>query len=155
MKLIDADALKEHKFLTQQVKVINGRHNGKLKEQLILTYQKGWNDCIDAIIDNAPTVEQPTGQVNCSHCDYLNFSKKIIDIIVEVMTKYGIESVEDLQRELDRKERKNEDQQTTERDIHRQGETSRGDRRSQEARPGRTSRAYGILEREELRLCKH
>lgn len=57
MKLIDADALKEHKFLTPQVKVIGGRHNGKLKEQLILTYQKGWNDCIDAIIDNAPIVE--------------------------------------------------------------------------------------------------
>lgn len=53
--------------------------------------------------------ERPTGQVNCSHCDYLNFSKKIINIIVEVMTKYGIESVEDLQRELDRCASKNQD----------------------------------------------
>lgn len=41
-------------------------------------------------------------QPNCSHCDYWNFSQKIIDIIVEVMTKYRIESVEDLQRELNR-----------------------------------------------------
>lgn len=46
--------------------------------------------------------KRPTRQVNCSHCDYLNFSEKIIDIIVEVMTKYGIERVEDLHRELDR-----------------------------------------------------
>ena len=55
--LISREALKEHKFLTPQVKVIGGRHDGKMREQIIQAYQKGWNDCIDAIIDNAPTVE--------------------------------------------------------------------------------------------------
>lgn len=54
--LISREALKEHKFLTPQVKVIGGRHDGKMREQIIQAYQKGWNDCIDAIIDNAPTV---------------------------------------------------------------------------------------------------
>ena len=63
VRLIDANALKEHKFLTPQVKVIGGRHNGKTKEQIVEAYQKGWNDCIDAIIDNAPTVvERPKGE---------------------------------------------------------------------------------------------
>ena len=57
VRLIDANALNEHKFLSPQVKVISGRHSGKLKDQIIDVYQKGWNDCIDAIIDNAPTVE--------------------------------------------------------------------------------------------------
>ena len=57
VRLIDANALKEHKFLSPQLKVIGGRHSGKLKEQITHAYQKGWNDCIDAIIDNAPTVE--------------------------------------------------------------------------------------------------
>lgn len=57
MRLIDADELKTHKFLTPQVKVIGGRKNGKTREQIIEAYQKGWNDCIDAIIDNAPTAD--------------------------------------------------------------------------------------------------
>ena len=55
--LISREALKKHKFLTPQVKVIGGRHDGKMREQIIQAYQKGWNDCIDAIIDNAPSVE--------------------------------------------------------------------------------------------------
>lgn len=69
---IDANALKEHKFLTPQVKVIGGRHSGKLKEQITLAYQKGWNDCIDAIIDNAPTVEHSE---LCRGCQYLKYLK--------------------------------------------------------------------------------
>lgn len=63
MRLIDADALHTHKFLTPQVKVIGGRHNGKTREQIIEAYQKGWNDCLDAIVDNAPTVEDRTREV--------------------------------------------------------------------------------------------
>lgn len=59
MRPVDADALKEHKFLTPQVKVIGGRHCGKIGEQIIEAYQKGWNDCIDAIIDHVPTVPLP------------------------------------------------------------------------------------------------
>lgn len=43
MRLIDADALEEHKFVGNKF-VIND-------------YQQGWNDAIDAIIDNAPTVK--------------------------------------------------------------------------------------------------
>lgn len=38
--LISRSALKEHKFLIP----------------LVGDYQQGWNDAIDAIIDNAPTV---------------------------------------------------------------------------------------------------
>lgn len=53
MRLIDADELKTHKFLSPQVKVLGGRHNGKA---IVAAYQQGWNDAIDAIIDNAPTV---------------------------------------------------------------------------------------------------
>ena len=56
MRLIDADDLHSHKFLTPQVKAIGGRRGGKTREQIIEAYQKGWNDCIDAIVDNAPTV---------------------------------------------------------------------------------------------------
>lgn len=57
MRLIDADALSKHKFLTLQVKVIGGRRNGKVNEQLVDAYRQGWNDAIDAIIDNALTVD--------------------------------------------------------------------------------------------------
>ena len=54
--LISRSELKSHKFLSPQVKVVGSRHNGKTKEQIVEAYQKGWNDCIDAITDNAPTV---------------------------------------------------------------------------------------------------
>ena len=62
--LISREALKKHKFLTPQVKVIGGRHDGKMREQIIQAYQKGWNDCIDAIIDNAPSVEPEKAKEN-------------------------------------------------------------------------------------------
>lgn len=67
MDINDLIALKEHKFLSPQVKIIGGRHSGKLKEQITQAYQKGWNDCIDAIIDNAPTVcgNNPKWCENC------------------------------------------------------------------------------------------
>lgn len=55
---ISREALKEHKFLTPQFKVVGGRRCGKTEERIVEAYQKGWNDCIDAIIDNAPTVSQ-------------------------------------------------------------------------------------------------
>lgn len=58
MRIIDVDALSEYKFLTPQVKVIGGRHNGKTLEAVNRAYQQGWNDAIDAIVDNAPTVEE-------------------------------------------------------------------------------------------------
>lgn len=51
MRLIDADALKNHKFLTP-----NAVEAEKWLPKETKAYQKGWNDAIDAIIDNAPTV---------------------------------------------------------------------------------------------------
>lgn len=52
---------------------------------------------IEQIIDNAPTVEP---DVNCSHCDYFKFSQAFIENLVEFMTDYNIETVEDLIKEL-------------------------------------------------------
>ena len=57
MRAIDVDALKEHKFVGNKFVQIGGRTNGKTLENINKAYQQGWNDCIDAIIDNAPTVE--------------------------------------------------------------------------------------------------
>jgi hypothetical protein len=56
MRLIDADELKEHKFVGNKYVQIGGRTNGKTLENINKAYQQGWNDAIDAIIDNAPTV---------------------------------------------------------------------------------------------------
>ena len=50
--LISRSALKEHKFLSPDNPNATRWFDEKMK-----AYQKGWNDCIDAIIDNAPTVE--------------------------------------------------------------------------------------------------
>ena len=55
--LISREALKEHKFIIPQGNIIGGMRCGKTRELIIKEYQKGWNDCIDAIIDNAPTVD--------------------------------------------------------------------------------------------------
>ena len=52
--LISREALRERK--TPQVTIIGGRRNTKTTERLVEVYQKGWNDCIDAIIANAPTI---------------------------------------------------------------------------------------------------
>ena len=53
MRLIDADELRHHKFLTPDAVEVK-----KWLPKETKTYQQGWNDAIDAIIDNAPTVEQ-------------------------------------------------------------------------------------------------
>ena len=66
MRLIDADELKTHKFLSPQVRILGGRRNGKV---IFAVYQQGWNDAIDAIINNAPTVEAPTEL--CKGCRFL------------------------------------------------------------------------------------
>jgi hypothetical protein len=44
-RLIDADKLPEHKFTRESAKGSD--------------YMRGWNDAIDAIVDNEPTVEFP------------------------------------------------------------------------------------------------
>ena len=51
MRLIDADELKTHKFVGKKYVLID-----KTLEN-IKAYQQGWNDAIDAIIDNAPTAD--------------------------------------------------------------------------------------------------
>ena len=53
--LISREALKEHKFLCPDNPNATRFYDEKTK-----AYQQGWNDCIDAIIDNAPTVEAKT-----------------------------------------------------------------------------------------------
>lgn len=57
--LISRSALKEHKFVGNKYVQIGGRTNGKTIENMNQAYQLGWNDAIDAIIDNAPTVPLP------------------------------------------------------------------------------------------------
>ena len=51
MRLIDVDELKEHKFVSINCYLKSNCDNG------FSQYKQGWNDAIDAIIDNAPTVE--------------------------------------------------------------------------------------------------
>jgi hypothetical protein len=59
MRLIDADELKARKFVGNKFMQIGGRRNGKTLEAVNRAYQQGWNDAIDAIINNAPTVTIP------------------------------------------------------------------------------------------------
>jgi len=51
MRLIDVDELKEHKFVSINCYLKSNCDNG------FSQYKQGWNDAIDAIIDNAPTVK--------------------------------------------------------------------------------------------------
>lgn len=46
MRLIDADALKAIRFVST-----------KHKEPEVEAYMRGWNDAVDSIIENAPTIE--------------------------------------------------------------------------------------------------
>ena len=46
MRLIDADALKEVKFIP----------SGELNPSEVVVYHMGWNDAVDAIMENAPTI---------------------------------------------------------------------------------------------------
>lgn len=52
MRLIDADELGRHKFLTPDA--VEAK---KWLPKETKTYQQGWNEAIDVIIDNAPTVD--------------------------------------------------------------------------------------------------
>lgn len=77
--LISREALKEIRFKSNKFIQIGGRTNGKTLKNVSIAYQMGWNDAIDAIIDNAPTVElfcsylsdeevrQPCVEVPCNH----------------------------------------------------------------------------------------
>ena len=87
--LISRSALKEHKFLSP-----DNPNATRWSDEKVKAYQKGWNDCIDAIIDNAPTVnpekpifsevwyqERPQGE--CQNCDFKKFSERMIDVIID------------------------------------------------------------------------
>lgn len=71
MRLIDADALSEHKFVSINCYLKSNYDNGYSR------YKQGWNDAIDAIIYNAPIIEErPQGEwkkdewgnISCSNC---------------------------------------------------------------------------------------
>ena len=55
MRLIDADALAEKKF---QERECNGLGEGP-------AYRQGWNDAIDAVMDNEPSAQPERTCVNC------------------------------------------------------------------------------------------
>lgn len=83
-------------------------------------------------IDNAPTVnipnyggqavpdmlqgwrydERPQGEhkPECGDCDYRKFTKRFIDGVVDVMTKNGISSLEELNRRLNIERKKEEEE---------------------------------------------
>lgn len=73
MRLIDADELKGYKFVTTSCYLRSNYENGYSR------YKQGFNDAIDSIINNAPTVEErPTGEWKlddteqfcyCSNCE--------------------------------------------------------------------------------------
>lgn len=82
MRLIDADELKEHKFPIP----------------LIGDYQQGWNDAIDAIVNNAPTAKSSFRHVILKHprfgeCDAIYDEARRLfyfdTITRELMDKYG------------------------------------------------------------------
>lgn len=50
-ELISRSELAHHKFLTS-----DNPDYSKWFDEKVIAYQKGWNDAIDAIIDNAPTI---------------------------------------------------------------------------------------------------
>ena len=52
MRLINADALYEHKFVSTECFL---RANQEAGYDI---YKRGWNDAIDAVIDNAPTIAE-------------------------------------------------------------------------------------------------
>lgn len=62
MRLIDADNLSGLKFAGNKFVQIGGRSNGKTLEAINRAYQQGWNDAIDVIINDIPTVERPQGE---------------------------------------------------------------------------------------------
>lgn len=55
--LISRSELKKHKFVGDRYIQIGGRANGRTLRAVNRAYMMGWNDAIDAIVDNAPTVD--------------------------------------------------------------------------------------------------
>ena len=66
MRLIDADALKEKKFPDRE---ISGYGEGT-------AYRCGWNDAIEAICENEPTIDA-VEVVRCKDCKYKYMYKSV------------------------------------------------------------------------------
>lgn len=58
MRLIDADALAEKKF---QERECNGLGEGP-------AYRQGWNDAIDAVMDNEPSAQPEVKEIGYAEC---------------------------------------------------------------------------------------
>lgn len=66
MRLIDADALKERKFV--------GVENWTPTEAT--SWQRGWNDAIDTIVEVAPTIE---ADIKCEDCKTITALKAALE----------------------------------------------------------------------------
>jgi len=91
--LISRSELKNHKFVGIQFGCIR---NGKTREIINQAYRQGWNDAIDAIIDNAPTVEYPfyaeayqTGYEEGYAQGYENCKKDVIHSIAKQYNEHN------------------------------------------------------------------
>lgn len=67
MRLINADELSEYKFIRESTKGSD--------------YMRGWNDAIDAIIDNAPTIVPEVIQPLISNL--IEIMPGVINVIIE------------------------------------------------------------------------
>lgn len=76
MRTIDADKLPEHKFTRESAKGSD--------------YMRGWNDAIDTITDNAPTIEQPCMAVIPPEV-IKTLSECVVDAISSIDWKTAIE----------------------------------------------------------------
>ena len=117
---MDNDVISRSALKEKMSKYIVSTNHGAIR---LTTDQKANNeailDCI-SFIDNAPTVnfdktsfvegfkagcnfgkegyEKPQG--DCQGCEFRKFSEKMITIIVDLMNKYGIVSIEELENML-------------------------------------------------------
>lgn len=64
MRLIDADLLREHLFVTES------RTGGSRDEQ---AYEQGWDDALKAVMVYEPTVVDTVEVVRCKDCKYCNY----------------------------------------------------------------------------------
>lgn len=75
MRLTDVDKLSEHKFTRESAKSSD--------------YMRGWNDAIDTIIDNAPTVDTTFKEVVASECGQKSVERPKGEWIIVKDEKWG------------------------------------------------------------------
>lgn len=71
MRLIDADSLLKHLFVTES------RTGGSVYAQ---AYEQGWDDALKAVMENEPTVTYAVDVVRCKDCN--NASKCHREVIM-------------------------------------------------------------------------